>query len=757
MASTAVSKQVLAWSTTGVDNTVASVGRVQAAVNNAKKASETLNDELGNLRGLDIAKELGQYYGTLAGDITKADVAAQNLSTALFKVGATKTEIAAAATEFERFKKAQAELPTFDDAELGLGGAGGKKGQSLGSKIRSLPSVQIPGLGIGTDAIGNLLRILERVPPTAIPAIAAIAALTAAIAIVAKNVPDVTSGIRQITALDKAYYEARIKGTKDSIAAIIEQKQLEQKIAQARVNDLQFVAAGYDELHDKLGLLSKPIDALVEVAGALNATNFKDVRDARIAYDEAQASLKKANEDLALYNGLLDDQTVALNTADEALKKFANDVAQQTIGSIEESAKVQQEVNRLIAEGSQKELDAKKKELEAIQKNAEFQLTALKKNIDAAQEGSDAQKTYQEAFDKQSDIYNNATFELRQFSSAAVEAAVAFNDAQAELKKNTDESADLIIKYGEDRLKADDAAYQELAAIQDRYNNALVKAADDAAKAAEQALQKLTDQAAKLATGLQRDNEAAQRKAQDDALKAAVKFQEQEAKAARDHANNILKIKQDADNREQDLIASRDFAGLFRSRRDTQTQIQQATQQYQQEQSDRLAAFQQAQADRAQDYANQARERQIRYQQALEDARAQYNKELAQANVALIAANNAAVRARDSQLKIAQSKYDAEIALLNAHIQKSLQLYAQGLSAEEQLQQARTNALLQQISLLNGNFSAGAVNFGAAGSNTTNSSSSNASITNNFALNNGNITQQSIANIVSKVISGYLN
>jgi len=241
-----VSKVVLAWQVQGDSAAVASVGRVQAAVNNAKKASETLNEELGNLRGLDIAKELGQYYGTLAGDIEKADVAAKNLGEALFKVGASKTEIAAAATEFERFRQAQAELPTFSDSELGVGGGGGGGLSRLGSKIRSLPSTQIPGLGIGTDAIGNLIRVVGAISPAALPAIAAVAALGAAVAVVAKNVPDVTAGIRQITELDKAYYEARIKGTRDSINAIVEQKQIEQKIAQARFDDLQFVSQGYD-------------------------------------------------------------------------------------------------------------------------------------------------------------------------------------------------------------------------------------------------------------------------------------------------------------------------------------------------------------------------------------------------------------------------------------------------------------------------------------------------------------------------------
>lgn len=750
-----VSKVVLAWSTTGETQAVASVGKVQAAVNNAKKASETLNEELGNLRGLDIAKELGQYYGTLAGDIEKADVAAKNLGDALFKVGASKTEIAAAATEFERFRQAQAELPTFSDGELGVGGGGGGGLSRIGSKIRSLPSTQIPGLGIGTDAIGNLLRVVGAISPAALPAIAALAALGAAVAVVAKNVPDVTAGIRQITELDKAYYEARIKGTKDSINSIIEQKQLEQKIAQARVDDLQFVAQGFDEIKQKSGdALGGVLIGITEVAGALNAGNFKDVRDARIAYDQAQEELKKANKELGLYNGLIDDQTVALNTAIEAQKKATADGIQRTIDLAGKQADTQIEIQKLIAEGSAKDLEAKKKSVEAEKEKATIELGILGAQLAAAKDGSAEQIAFQAKILELTRAFNDADDQLQALNGSVVTLGVTLNDAKAKIEKNNTEIGNLIIGYNEDRAKADDAAYKELADIQQKYNDSLVKAAQDAADAAEKALQKLNDQAEKLATNLQRDNESAQRKAQDDALKAAIKFQEAEAKAARDHANTLLKIQQDAANREQDLIASRDFAGLFRSRRDTATQIQQLNQQYTQEQAERLLAFQQAQADRANDYANQARERQIKYQQALEDARKQYNKELTAANVAYIAAQSAAVRARDTQLQIAQSKYDAEINLLNAHIQRSLQLYAQGLSAEEQLRQAQTAALLQQAGLANGNFAAPAVNFGGAG--VSNSTSSNSTLLNNtFNIRGSN--PSNIANEVLRVISGLIS
>lgn len=752
-----ISKVVLAWSVTGQPAVLQSVGMVQASINNAKKASDLLHDSIVGLRSLDAAKELGAKFGVLAGNIETADDNARQLGIELGKIGASKSEIAAAATEFERFRKAQAELPSFSDEELGLGGAGGRKGQSLGSKIRSLPSVQIPGLGIGTDAIGNLLRVIERIPPAALPAIAALGAVAVAFALISKTVPDVTSGIRQITALDKAYYEARIKGTKDSINAIIEQKKFEQQVAQAQVDNLAFVAEGYAEIQRKSEGLPNVINPIIEVFGALNAANFKDIREARIKYDEAQAALKKANEDLDLYNGLLGEQSTALNTAAEAQKKATEDGIQRVIELAGKQAETQIQINDLIKNGTKEELAAKKKTVEAAKEKALIELNLIGEQLANAKEGSLAQQEYQNRVAELTREFNDADDQLIALNNSVVLLGVKLNDAKEKIEKNNEEIADLIIGYNEDVTKADEDARKTLADIADRYNTALVKAAEDAAKAAEQALQKLNDQAEKLATNLQRDNEAAQRKAQDDALKAAIKFQEQEAKAARDHANAILKIKQDADNREQDLIAARDFAGLFRSRRDTATQISQLNTQYQQEQAERLAAFQQAQADRAQDYANQQRERMIKYQQALEDARKQYNRELAQANSAYIAAQAAAVRARDTQLQIAQTEYTTKLNMLRDHIQRSLALYAQGLDAEEQLRQARTAALLQQAALAAGNFAAPSVQF--PGSNSiTNNSSSSASFVNNFNISGGNQGLVDLINSqISRTISGYLN
>jgi hypothetical protein len=745
-----VSKVVLAWQVQGETQAVASVGRVQAATNNAAKASDTLKETLTDLRVEAASVDLGKKYGEMAQDITKADEAAKSLADELARIGASKSDIAAAAREFEAFRTAQ-------DA-TGAGGGGSSALTQFGAKLRSLPSTRIPGTELGTDAIGNLARVIGTLPPAVLPVIALLGGVAVGFVLLGKSLEDARAKVQAAIEAQNKYFQQLQDLTTKQAQLEIDRLKIRNELIRAQVeSELRVVEIGKEGV---VSAFSGIFDAVGVLLGGAYEDLAKRLATAGVSKDVLDNIQKLGKEfdanatSIGLLTDALKDGALAANDAAEAIKKATADGIQRTIDLAGKQADTQIEIQKLVAEGSAKDLEAKKKSVEAEKEKATIELGILGAQLAAAKDGSAEQIAFQAKILELTRAFNDADDQLQALNGSVVTLGVTLNDAKAKIEKNNTEIGNLIIGYNEDRAKADDAAYKELADIQQKYNDSLVKAAQDAADAAEKALQKLNDQAEKLATNLQRDNESAQRKAQDDALKAAVKFQEQEAKAARDHANTLLKIQQDAANREQDLIASRDFAGLFRSRRDTATQIQQLNQQYTQEQAERLLAFQQAQADRANDYANQARERQIKYQQALEDARKQYNKELTAANVAYIAAQSAAVRARDTQLQIAQSKYDAEINLLNAHIQRSLQLYAQGLSAEEQLRQAQTAALLQQAGLANGNFAAPAVNFGAAGVSSSTSNSST-SLNNTFNIRGSN--PSNIANEVLRVISGLIS
>lgn len=635
------------------------------SADNVISGARTLSSELQKV--VAAAKQL---------DVTGGSVGVQKLNNDFdafsVRVKAAQADLAALRAEIVGVKGDAADFPTFSDKELFDTGGGGRK-QGLGSKIRSLPSTQIPGLGIGTDAIGNLVRIVEAIPPAAYPAVAAIAALTAGVAIIAKNVPDVTSGIREITALDKAYYEARISGTRESIKALIEQKQLDQKIAQARVDDLQFVAQGYDIIKQKSGdALGGVLIGITEVAGALGATNFKDVRDARIAYDQAQEALKKANKELGLYNGLLDDQTVAVNTAAEATKKLKEAISDNIIGAISSYADAQTQVNQLITSGSQKDLDAKKESLAATILNAETQKTALQANIDRYKDNVEAQKPFIDAFKQQDGIYKDATRTLAAISTAAVEAAVKLNDANDILKKQKEDESKAVQKFNDDIASLNEKKSQSEIDLWTKLTDKQVSIAEKAQDDVQKALDALVAKEQSLRLNLTRSLESDTAKAQFDALQAQIKFNRNEVQEEQKVRDKIADIQKKAAEDEFELGLSRNFAQLAASRRQTQQAVAQVNVEAQRARADRLQAFQDATSDQQATFIFERQQKLIKYQQDLDDAKAAELAQLKTIEKEKQKQLTAAITAYNREYAAIQQKYAAEIAAQQAGIQNEL-------------------------------------------------------------------------------------
>jgi len=654
----------LAENTGGIRTLIGYTYDKQSA-DNVISGARTLSSELQKV--VTAAKQL---------DVTGGSVGVQKLNNDFdafsVRVKAAQADLAALRAEIVGVKGDAADFPTFSDKELFDTGGGGRK-QGLGSRIRSLPSTQIPGLGIGSDAIGNLVRIVEAIPPAAYPAVAAIAALSAGVAIIAKNVPDVTSGIREITALDKAYYEARISGTRESIKALIEQKQLDQKIAQARVDDLQFVAQGYDIIKQKSGdALGGVLIGITEVAGALGATNFKDVRDARIAYDQAQESLKKANKELGLYTGLLDDQTVAVNTAAEATKKLKEAISDNIIGAISSYADAQTQVNQLIASGSQKDLDAKKEALAATILNAETQKTALQANIDRYKGNVEAQQPFIDALKQQDTIYKNATRTLAAISTAAVEAAVKLNDANDILKKQKEDESKAVQKFNDDIASLNEKKSQSEIDLWTKLTDKQVSIAQKAQDDVQKALDALVAKEQSLRLNLTRSLESDTAKAQFDALQAQIKFNRNEVQEEQKVRDKIADIQKKAAEDEFELGLDRNFAQLAASRRQTQQAVAQVNVEAQRARADRLQAFQDATSDQQAAFIFERQQKLIKYQQDLDDAKASEQAQLKTIEKEKQKQLTAAITAYNREYAAIQQKYAAEIAARQAGIQNEL-------------------------------------------------------------------------------------
>lgn len=749
-----VSKILLQYAVAGNTEAVNSLSRLQSQINNTKKASDQLHDSLTDIRVEAASVELGRKYGEMAKDIEKADDAAASLSAELQKIGASQSDIAAAAREFENFRTAQ------DTA-----GGGASQLTQLGSKLRSLPSVQIPGAGIGTDAIGNLTRLLGTLPPAILPVIALLGGVTAGFVLLGKSLEDAKAKVQAAIEAQNKYFQQLQDFNSKQAQLEIDRLKIRNELIRAQVeSELNVIEIGkqgvvdsFSGLFDAFGLLfGEARENLLKEAATAGVS--KDVLD---NLDKLKKEYDQNVTSIDLLTGGLKDGAFAANDMTEALKQFNAVVTDQTIHSIQERANVQQEIDKLIAEGSEKDLDAKRKAAEATQKNAELQLKDLKANIDAAEKGSDAQKKYQAEFDKQLQTYNDATYELGQLGQSAVRAAVQLNDAKEYTEKQNKELADATKKYNADLAKENEANLAKKADIEKKYQDNLIKAAETLADAGEKALQTLKDKRDDLLTNFRRGEASAAAKAQQKSLEDQIKYQEDSAKSAREHARDLRDIQQKAQQNEEDLIAARDFAGLFKSRRNTTIAIQNSNRDFQEQEAERQLQFQQKNESDARQYQFEQQQRLIAYQNQNQDAERQYNRQLAQAqaNYQKSLQQNAAAKAQELQLEY--QRHLQSVNILRSGIQSELSVISQGAQARIQLEAATQQALIQQAQQIlasvtgggllgNGRagFGAGSTGFGGLGSVTSNSGNS---VTNNFSIRGNN--PQAIANLVETQVN----
>lgn len=626
-----------------------------------------------------------------------------------------------------------------DGADIGgedLGGVGGggsfASAQGLRRAGGAASQLGLTEIGRGLSIAGGVAQLdkfkasLSDLNPEVIAVGGGIAALTIAFDLYNKEQERTKALVlAEIDARQKALELLRI-GSQQEIQVRINQLAAEKETLEKNAADAKnILAKGQQDIAASLGLQALGLEQVAAATG--HATG---------AYQAAYDAANKSTDALDKNNTELDILTKNSGLAAQGI----NDIAQAAqnaafiAGQITNQNSADLESYKAANFGTSKALQDRIRELQlelAVTGNSIAAGNDKVKQLGAETEaGKEASKSVAALITS----YNATGTTLEALSKSFVAADIAAREAAANVVEANKDAADAVIKYNGEMTKNDEDAKKAQADIQQKYNDALVKAADANATAIENAYNKLQDTAAKLSTDFGRNNEAANRKAQETALTAQIHFQQDEAKAARDHANELLKIQQDEQNKEQDLIANRDFAGLFRARRDVTTQIQQSNTQYQQQEADRQAAFAQQNADAARQYAFEANERKIKYDLANQDAQAQYNKDLAAANAAEIKANAAAIKARDTQLKIEADKYKAQYDLLNRGIQNELLLYKAGQTARQQIIANEQAALNQSVALLAGTFRA-ALQF--PGGNTTNNSGGNTTNSNNTITLNG--------------------
>lgn len=473
----------------------------------------------------------------------------------------------------------------------------------------------------------------------------------------------------------------------------------------------------------------------IEAATAANQTYFQEGRrlrtdEARQRLTELQEQLQAQRDELASIEGAFAQATAnptsgleqlivslsSLSTADDALTARADELRT----SITDLEGQMQGLNRAIDDGST-----------ATNDNKQAQLDSINAVRDALAGGAGG-------------LINT----VRNTVVGIGEELTEFAEQQARQRK---EIADAVAGYNTDVLALETRTAEQRAAIAERLNNALVAAAENAAKAAEDALERAQQVRDKLAADYARNEADELRKVQLERADIVLNASREEAKAARDHARNLARIRADAQEREFELALNRDFAGLFFSRRQTTKALNDATESYNAEQAERRAALNERLDDLARSYIEERNQRAAKYQQDVLDAQAQYEREKAQIEVNRRDAEAKAKQAAQREQAALAQKYTTQLALLRNGLQSELNLMSMGAQQRVELERQTQEALLAQARAFMQARIGASYAPGAGSSSVTNANTLNNSSTYNISSGNSPAQNQALVGMIEQM------
>lgn len=375
----------------------------------------------------------------------------------------------------------------------------------------------------------------------------------------------------------------------------------------------------------------------------------------------AQEAIRGLNEELGVLlvrQRLLESETAPLVAAREREAQATREATAETqriIKALEDDAAARRAALQATSEG----VAARRAEIVTEIDNARRVVERLRLQGGANEE---AQRKIEE-YTRKIEELSAETDRLTRITEPLVRQREREAQFQQQIEQRNAALTGAVLRYEDDVARIEEDAYKQRASVQQRYNDDLVNIAKRAADDAATALARLQERRAGLLIAAQQAERDAQNRAAQQRLDAQINYQRDEAKAASDHAQRLQDIQRNAQRREQDLILSRDFAGLFRSRRDTGFALEDANREAQQASGERAAQFRQQQADAAAAFEQDRQQRAAKFAQDLADAAVQYAKERALAEQKRAEAIALAVQERDAALQAAR---DAAIAAQNA-------------------------------------------------------------------------------------------
>lgn len=488
-----------------------------------------------------------------------------------------------------------------------------------GRELRNLPSVQIPGLGIGTDAVGNLTRVsgalidvTEKSKTAAIaatlltPALGAQAAATAAayapiailvagfvaIGLALKALVDSTStNADRINALAEKQRDLNTE-IANGLSTEDAQEKLDKLTAAQERNKatLAELQGGYDQAQKELGVLGGAVKVFSGDEEALSSQ-----------ISETNKTIADQQAEMDVLSKALNDGSLAANDTAESEAKLAEIRTQNVLKEASQAgdlASLKERASELTQEQIDKELEA----LERRKTGIEAELTSLESSGDKSEEVAKKITELKDSLGflgEQSDVLKNAR-------------KTAKSDKAEKEKEKAAKEAE---KEAERQAKAAQKRIEDTAKAQQNYNDKLADARTQFKDTVQDIGRSLKDN---LSDNL--------RKLDDDLREGSIEFNQDQLAEERAYQRDLAQIKQDAANAEKDAVRSRDFAALADAREQGQAALNERQTAEQTDNSEQLIEFQNHRAALARARQDADRDAQIDAQRAERDATIQRHR-----------------------------------------------------------------------------------------------------------------------------------
>ena len=463
--------------------------------------------------------------------------------------------------------------------------------------------------------------------------------------------------------LDKlALYESEIANIRAREArqaevelALSEQRLKNEALAAGARLDTTGLASARSEIVRQINDVNRLLDALANF-GEENEFAQKAIND-----------LNKQLSDLRVKESYLVTITAPLVEAREReaqAQKQAITEMQRAIKVIEDEAAAR----RLARTATSESIAARRDEISQEIITAQRVIDALRSQASGNEE---ARKKIEEYTQKIQDL-RAETERLTRITEPLVRQREQEAMMRQSVERRNEAIINAVLNYDRDVERIEQDAYRQRANIQQRYNDTLVNIAKRAAEDAANALQRLNEKRIQLQRSFaQSESDALQRQIIR-RIEAQIDFQRAELKAAQDHAARLEEIRRNAQRREEDLILNRDFAALFKSRRDTGFALEDANREAMEASRERARKFAEQEADAAAAYERERQLRAAKFAQDLADAQAQYVKERQLAEQKRAEALQNALIERNQAIQQARENANALLQERRAALQREL-------------------------------------------------------------------------------------